>query len=69
MDKFANTTVKNMSAGLMSIVEGTASLKDAFKSMVKSLIMQAIQLFVIDKLTGGFISFMKNMTGGGGAWP
>jgi len=66
MDKFANTTVKNMSAGLMSIVEGTASLKDAFKSMVKSLIMQAIQLFVIDKLTGGFISFMKNMTGGGG---
>ena len=66
MDSFADTTVKNMSAGLMSIVEGTASLKDAFKSMVKSLIMQAIQLFVIDKLTGGFISFMKNMTGGGG---
>ena len=66
MNSFADTTVKNMSAGLMSVVEGTASLKDAFKLMVKNLIMQAIQLFVIDKLTGGFISFMKNMTGGGG---
>ena len=66
MDSFAETTVKNMSAGLMSVVEGTASLKDAFKSMVKNLIAQAIQLFIIDKITGGFISFIKNMTGGGG---
>ena len=65
MDSFAETTVKNMSAGLMSVVEGTASLKDAFKLMVKNLIAQAIQLFIIDKITGGFISFMKNMTGGG----
>jgi hypothetical protein len=65
MDNFADTTVKNMSAGLMSVVEGTASLKDAFKLMVKNLIMQAIQLFIIDKITGGFISFMKNMTGNG----
>ena len=65
MNSFADTTVKNMSAGLMSVVEGTASLKDAFKSMVKNLIMQAIQLFIIDKITGGFISFMKNMTGNG----
>ena len=66
MDSFAETTVKNMSAGLMSVVEGTASLKDAFKSMIKNLIAQAIQLFIIDKITGGFISFIKNMTGGGG---
>jgi len=66
MDSFAETTVKNMTDGLMSVVEGTASLKDAFKSMVKNLIAQAIQLFIIDKITGGFISFIKNMTGGGG---
>ena len=69
MNSFADTTVKNMSAGLMSVVEGTASLKDAFKSMVKNLIMQAIQLFIIDKLTGGFITFMKNLSGAGSEGP
>jgi len=63
MDKMANTTMKNMSDGLMSVVKGTMSVKDAFKQMAASLIMQAIQLFVIDKITGGFLSFAKGLTG------
>jgi hypothetical protein len=63
MDKMAGTTMKNMSDGLMSVVKGTMSVKDAFKQMAASLIMQAIQLFVIDKITGGFLSFAKGLTG------
>ena len=63
MDKMANTTMKNMSDGLMGVVKGTTSVKDAFKQMAASLITQAIQLFVIDKITGGFLSFAKGLTG------
>ena len=47
----------------MSIVKGTSSVADAFKQMAAQLIMQAIQLFVIDKITGGFLSFVKGLTG------
>jgi hypothetical protein len=63
MDKMANTTMKNMSDGLMNVVKGTMSVKDAFKQMAASLITQAIELFVIDKITGGFLSFAKGLTG------
>ena len=63
MDDMAKTTMKNMSDGLMGVVKGTVKLKDAFKQMAASLILQAIQLFVIDKVTGGFISFAKSLTG------
>ena len=63
MDEMAKTTMKNMSDGLMGVVKGTVKLKDAFKQMAASLIMQAIQLFVIDKITGGFLSFAKSLTG------
>jgi hypothetical protein len=63
IDSLAKTTMKNMSDSLMGVVKGTVKLKDAFKQMAASLIMQAIQLFVIDKITGGFVSFAKGLTG------
>ena len=63
IDSLAKTTMKNMSDSLMGVVKGTVKLKDAFKQMAASLIMQAIQLFVIDKITGGFLSFAKGLTG------
>ena len=63
LDTLTKSTFKGMSEGLMSIVKGTASVGDAFKKMAAQLIMQAIQLFVIDKITGGFLSFVKGLTG------
>ena len=63
LDTITKSTFKGMSDGLMSIVKGTASVGDAFKKMAGQLIMQAIQLFVIDKITGGFLSFVKGLTG------
>jgi hypothetical protein len=63
LDTLTKNTFKSMSDGLMSIVKGTASVADAFKQMAAQLIMQAIQLFVIDKITGGFLSFVKGLTG------
>ena len=63
LDTLTKSTFKGMSEGLMSIVKGTESVGDAFKKMAAQLIMQAIQLFVIDKITGGFLSFVKGLTG------
>jgi hypothetical protein len=63
LDTLTKSTFKGMSDGLMSIVKGTESVGDAFKKMAAQLIMQAIQLFVIDKITGGFLSFVKGLTG------
>ncbi len=63
LDTLTKDTFKGMSDGLMSIVKGTSSVSDAFKKMAAQLIMQAIQLFVIDKITGGFLSFVKGLTG------
>ena len=63
LDTLTKSTFKSMSDGLMSIVKGTASVADAFKQMAAQLITQAIQLFVIDKITGGFLSFVKGLTG------
>lgn len=63
LDTLTKSTFKGMSDGLMSIVKGTASVADAFKQMAAQLIMQAVQLFVIDKITGGFLSFVKGLTG------
>lgn len=63
MDNIAKTTMKNMSDSLMGVVKGTVKLKDAFKQMAAQLVMDAIQLFVIDRITGGFLSFAKGLTG------
>jgi hypothetical protein len=63
LDSLTKNTFKNMSDGLMGIVKGTSSVGDAFKKMAAQLIMQAVQLFIIDKITGGFLSFVKGLTG------
>lgn len=63
MDNLAKNTMKNMSDGLMGVVKGTVKLKDAFRNMALDIISQMIQMFVIDKITGGFLSFAKGITG------
>ena len=63
LDDLAGKTMKNMSDGLMGVVKGTTSLKEAFKKMAAEMIAQMIQMFVIDKITGGFLSFAKGLTG------
>lgn len=63
MDDLAKNTMKNMSDGLMGVVKGTVKLKDAFRNMALDIISQMIQMFVIDKITGGFLSFAKGITG------
>ena len=63
MDDLAKNTMKNISDGLMGVVKGTVKLKDAFRNMALGIIEQMIQMFVIDKITGGFLSFAKGLTG------
>jgi len=63
LDDITKTTFKNMSDGLMGIVKGTTSVADAFKQMAAQLVTQALRLFVVDKITGGFLSFAKGLGG------
>jgi phage-related minor tail protein len=39
----------------MSVIDGTSSVKDAFRSMARSIIAELYQIFVVKKITG-FIS-------------
>jgi phage-related minor tail protein len=49
---------------------GTGNLKDAFKSMIKNMVAQLIQFYIIDRLTGGIASALfgvkRAASGGGG---
>ena len=71
MEDITTKTLASFSDALTNAVMGTGSLKDAFKSMIKNMIAQLIQFFIIDKLTGGIASALFRVksvaTGGGGA--
>ncbi len=52
--------------GMMSIVDGTQSVKEAFKSMASAIIKDLYRMFVVKRITG----FISDMIGGlGGSAP
>jgi lambda family phage tail tape measure protein len=54
----------SMEDAFMSIVDGTKSVKDAFKSMAASIISELYRIFVIKKLVGGITGFLGFADGG-----
>jgi hypothetical protein len=54
----------SMEDAFMSIVDGTKSVKDAFKSMAASIISELYRIFVIKKIVGGITSFLGFADGG-----
>ena len=54
----------SMEDAFMSIVDGTKSVKDAFKSMAASIISELYRIFVIKKIVGGITGFLPFADGG-----
>jgi aryl carrier-like protein len=52
----ADTMESAFSDGFMSIVEGTSSVKDAFKDMARAVIKQLYDILVVQQLVGSFDS-------------
>ena len=50
----ANTMQQNFESGFMSIIDGTKSLKDAFRDMAKSVISELYRVLVVKRLVGSF---------------
>jgi hypothetical protein len=54
----------SMEDAFMSIVDGTKSVKDAFKSMAASIISELYRIFVVKKIVGGITSLFGFADGG-----
>jgi lambda family phage tail tape measure protein len=54
----------SMEDAFMSIVDGTKSVKDAFKSMAASVISELYRILVIKKIVGGITGFLGFADGG-----
>ena len=54
----------SMEDAFMSIVDGTKSVKDAFKSMAASVISELYRIFVVKKIVGGITGFLGFADGG-----
>jgi hypothetical protein len=54
----------SMEGAFMSIVDGTKSVKDAFKSMAASVISELYRILVIKKIVGGITGFLGFADGG-----
>ena len=70
MKEITTNTLASFSDALTNAAMGTGNLKDAFKSMIKNMVAQLIQFYIIDRLTGGIASALfgvkKAASGGGG---
>lgn len=61
--QIANVIESSMERAMMSIVDGTMSVKDAFKSMASEIIKELYRIFVVKQITGMIASAV---TGGPG---
>lgn len=70
MKEITTNTLGQFSDALTNAAMGTGNLKDAFKSMIKNMVAQLIQFYIIDRLTGGIASALfgvkRAASGGGG---
>ena len=70
----ANSIASSMGNALMSMVDGTKSVKDAFKSMASDIIKELYRVLVVEQMvasiSGGIKGFMGISTtqANGGAW-
>lgn len=59
--------LKSLEDGLMSIIDGTASAKDAFKSMAKSIVNDLLRIAIQKSITGPLAGALGGFFGGGKA--
>jgi len=64
MESVVNTMADSLGAGLTSMVDGTKSVKDAFKDMARAVIAELWKVFVVQKLVAGVKSLFGFADGG-----
>lgn len=63
IQNLANTIGSSMETAFMSMIDGTKSVKDAFRDMAAEIIKELYRVFVVQQLVGSFD--MKSRTGSG----
>jgi hypothetical protein len=61
--EIGNMVGNSMETAMMSIVDGTKSVKDAFKSMASEIIKELYRIFVVKKITGMIADSISFMAG------
>lgn len=64
----SSTIERNMESAFMSIVDGTKSTKDAFKSMAASIIQELYRVFVVQRIVQGVSSAVNLLAFGLGSF-
>jgi hypothetical protein len=65
----ADSIADNFGKALTSVVDGTKSVKDAFKDMARAIIADLYQMYVVKQITGFISDTVFGAIGGGGAKP
>jgi hypothetical protein len=60
-----DTVKSSLEDGFMSMVDGTKSVKDAFKSMAAEIIKELYRVFVVQQIVGGISGGVGSLFGGG----
>lgn len=63
MQDVSDTMKTSFEDGIMSITDGTKTIKDAFKAMARDVIAQLYRVYVVQRLVGGFDAKTKTGTG------
>jgi hypothetical protein len=61
MKAIANTIRDSFSGALMSMVDGTKSVKDAFKDMARSIIMKLYEVLVVQRIVNGAMGLIGSI--------
>ena len=65
LKSIGDTMTSTMSDGIMAIMDGTKSAKDAFKDMAKSIIAKLYEILVVQQLVGSFTAGVDGKKGTG----
>jgi hypothetical protein len=60
-----DTVKSSLEDGFMSMVDGTKSVKDAFKSMAAEIIKELYRVYVVQQIVGGISGGVGSLFGGG----
>jgi hypothetical protein len=64
----ADTIADSFGKALTSVVDGTKSVKDAFKDMARAIIADLYQMYVVKQITGFISGGINQAMGGGGGF-
>lgn len=68
MESLQQSVAETIGDGFMSIVDGTQSVQDAFKSMAREIIKQLFEVLVVQRLVSGVKGFLGGAFADGGAF-